>query len=571
MTIQWSKTDDVLGTANRGDPTESGLCTLCRADCKGKCETWLSSLRGRKMLYPRSFGLVTAGSGNTTHVGVNYNALRIQGYNYGACGMPQGVSYSPDDCIFPNVSLETEFGQQVKTRTRLPLMTGALGSTFIAAKYWESFAIGAALVGIPIVVGENVVGIDREADIENGKIRRAPELDRRIDTFLRYFDGKYGAIIVQMNVEDTRNGVAEYVIDKYGDKAIIELKWGQGAKNIGGEIQVNSLEYALFLKERGYIVDPDPTHPEVQEAFKHGGVQAFARHSRLGYTNLNSVEAVRADFMTEIDYLRRLGYKRITLKTGSYGMEALAMAIKFATEAELDLLTIDGSGGGTGMSPWNMMENWGVPSIFLHAKAYEYASILAARGDRVVDLAFAGGLAREDHIFKALALGAPFTKLVCMGRALMIPGFVGTNIQGVLQPESCAAIHGNWDSLPQSVTQFGQLPEEIFAGYYDVEKKVGPAEMKNIPFGAIALWTLADKLAAGLQQLLAGVRKFSLAEISRHDLFSANRETERETKIPFMTDVLDNAARRILENHDNYLSGSLAEKPILADFGSLRG
>jgi glutamate synthase domain-containing protein 2 len=58
-------------------------------------------------------------------------------------------------------------------------------------------------------------------------------------------------------------------------------------------------------------------------------------------------------------------------------MEALAMAIKFASEAGLDLLTIDGSFGGTGMSPWNMMESWGFPLILLHAKAYKYALILA--------------------------------------------------------------------------------------------------------------------------------------------------------------------------------------------------
>ena len=84
--------------------------------------------------------------------------------------------------------------------------------------------------------------------------------------------------------------------------------------------------------------------------------------------------------MTSVQYLRGLGYKRITLKTGSYGMEALAMAIKFATEAKLDLLTVDGSGGGTGMSPWNMMEYWGVPSFFLHSKAYEYCQILDEKG-----------------------------------------------------------------------------------------------------------------------------------------------------------------------------------------------
>lgn len=543
--IEWSKSNDAIGTVNRGNPAESGLCTLCRADCKGRCETWLSSLRGRKILYPRDFGAVTAGSSNTCHIGVSYNSLRIQGYNYGAYGLPNGLSTSPDDCIFANVSTETEFGNEVKTRCKIPFMTGALGSTFIAAKYWDSFAVGAALVGIPIVVGENVVGIDREAVIKDGKISKAPELDRRIETYLRYFDG-YGAIIVQMNVEDTRNGVAEYVINKYGNKVIIELKWGQGAKDIGGEIQVDSLGYALFLKDRGYMVDPDPTKPEVQQAFEHGAIKAFARHSRLGYTDLSSPERVQEAFMQSVEYLRKIGYKRISLKTGSYGMEALAMAIKFATDAGLDLLTVDGSGGGTGMSPWNMMETWGVPSILLHSKTYEYASILASKGEKVVDIAFAGGLAREDHIFKALALGAPFTKLVCMGRGAMIPGFLGSNIEGVLKPERRKQVNGNWDDLAPAVKEVGTTAEEIFAGYYDVQKRVGEEEMKNIPFGAIAMWTLADKLAAGLQQLMAGARKFSLPEISRNDVFSGNRETEQETKIPFITDVLDESAKKIL-------------------------
>lgn len=544
--MQWPKANDAIGTINRGNPAESGLCTLCQSDCKGKCETWLSSLKGRKLLYPRDFGSITSGSANTTHVGVSYNSLRIQGYNYGSCGMAPGLSHSEDDCIFPNVSIETSFGNEIKTKARIPILSGALGSTFIAAKYWESFAVGAALVGFPIVVGENVVGVDREAVLENGKIVKAPELDRRIDTFLRYYDG-YGAIIVQLNVEDTRNGVAEYVIDKYGDKVIIELKWGQGAKDIGGEIQVTSLDYAMFLKERGYVVDPDPTVPEVQEAFKAGSVKAFARHSRLGFTSLSSVDKVKSAFMESVDYLRGLGYKRISLKTGSYGMEALAMAIKFASEAKLDLLTIDGSGGGTGMSPWNMMESWGVPSIHLHAKAYEYAKYLSDKGEHVVDLAFGGGLAKEDQIFKALALGAPFTKLVCMGRSLMIPGFLGSNIEGAINPERKAAVNGNWDELPKTVSAFGIKPEEIFAGYYDVQKKVGADEMKNIPFGALAMWTLADKLGAGLQQLLAGARKFNLNELTRNELFSANRETEKETGIPFLTDVLDDKAKAVLD------------------------
>ena len=81
--IQYQKSNDVLNTVNRGNPAESGLCTLCRADCRGRCETWTSAMKGRKLLYPRDFGAVTAGSSNINHVGVCYTNLRIQGYHYG--------------------------------------------------------------------------------------------------------------------------------------------------------------------------------------------------------------------------------------------------------------------------------------------------------------------------------------------------------------------------------------------------------------------------------------------------------------------------------------------------------
>ena len=548
--MRFTKSNDALGTTNRGNPTESSLCTLCRADCAGKCETWLSSMVGRKLLYPRSFGVTTAGANNTTHVGVSYNSLRIQGYAYGAHGLQDQLSNDPDDCIFPNVSLESEFGNEIKTKVRIPLMTGALGSTFVAERYWDGFAVGGALSGIPVVIGENVVGVDRNSEIgtgteRKGKIKSAPELERRIDGYLRYYDG-YGAIIVQLNVEDTRNGVAEFVAEKYGNKVIIELKWGQGAKDIGGEIQVTSLDYALFLKNRGYVVDPDPSLPEVQSAFESGAIKSFARHSRLGGTNLSSVEQVREDFMSSVEYLRGLGFKRISLKTGSYGMEELAMSIKFASDANLDLLTMDGSGGGTGMSPWNMMQSWGVPSITLHSKAYEYASILEAKGQKVVDMSFAGGFALEDSIFKGLALGAPYTKLICMGRAIMIPGFLGANIEGVLHPERRQEVNGNWGDLPKTVS--GASAKEIFAGYFDVEKKVGKDEMKNIPYGAIAFYTMMDKLHCGLQQLLAGARKFSVTQLTRNDIFAGNYDTAKETGIPHMADANDESAKQILNS-----------------------
>ncbi len=543
---QWRKSNDALGTVNRGNPCESGLCTLCMSSCKGKCETWLSSLIGRKLLYPRAFGESTSGAANVVCEGAGYHALRIQGYAWGANGLAEGLTNDPDDCVFPNVNIETSFGNEVETKCRIPIMTGALGSTFIAAKYWDSFAVGAALCGIPIVIGENVVGVDRKSKFKDGCIESAPELERRIDTFLRYYDG-YGAIIIQMNVEDTRNGVAEYIINKYSDKIIIELKWGQGAKDIGGEIQVSDIEYARFLKDRGYVVDPNPYDSSVEAAYNSRAIRSFARHSRLGATNLDSAEEVRQEFIKAVDGLRSLGFKRISLKTGAYSNEALALAIRCASDCNLDLLTIDGAGGGTGMSPWNMMENWGVPSLHLHVKTYEYCKILEESGKKVPDISLAGGFAREDHIFKAMALGAPYAKLICMGRAPMIPGYLGSNIQGVFQPERRAELNGHWEELPASVKEVGTYPEEIFAAWEDVKNKVGANEMGSIPFGAVAMYGYGDKLACGLQQFMAGARKFKLSEISRDELMAGNRETAELTGIPFMADIGDDKARSILK------------------------
>ena len=101
--ITWVKNNDAIGTVNRGVPCESGLCTLCDSACKGKCETWLSSLKGRKLLYPRNFGQTTSGSWLVSSVGVGYHALRSQGVAYGAKVSENRLTTSPDDCLFTNV------------------------------------------------------------------------------------------------------------------------------------------------------------------------------------------------------------------------------------------------------------------------------------------------------------------------------------------------------------------------------------------------------------------------------------------------------------------------------------
>ncbi|MBU1121913.1 MAG: FMN-binding glutamate synthase family protein [Candidatus Omnitrophota bacterium] len=531
MNLQRPNGNDATRTFNRSKSVVpgSGLCSRCVDGCRGNCEAFKASFRGREVIYPGPFGDVTAGGDKDYPV--DYSHLNIQGYAVGAQGLPAGVVAGPDTATFPAVSTETEYGWDIKVKMRVPIFTGALGSTEIARKNWEHFAIGAAISGVTIVCGENVCGIDPALELDsNGKVVKAPDMDRRLELYKRFHDG-YGEILVQMNVEDTRLGVAEYLRKKHNLETI-ELKWGQGAKCIGGEIKVGSLERAQELKKRGYIVTPDPTVHANQEAFKDGAIKEFERHSRLGFVTEEA-------FMAEVKRLRDMGYKRITLKTGAYSMKELAMAIRYSSIAKIDLLTIDGAPGGTGMSPWRMMEEWGIPTFYIQALTNEFCGKLKAKGMRIPDIAIAGGFSSEDHVFKVLAMGVPYTKAVCMGRALMIPGMVGKNI-------------GSWikeNKLPPTVSEFGKTTKEIFVCYEELADKYGK-DIENIPLGAIGIYSFSQKIKVGLQQLMAGSRNFNLSTISRNDLMSLTEDAAKISGIPYVMDAYRKEAEAILDGKE---------------------
>jgi len=518
--------NDVTGTFNRSRNAVamSGLCTRCIDGCKGGCEVWLASFRGREVLYPQPFGEITAGADK--NYPVDYSHLSIQGYARGAKGL--GTEAGPDEAIFSNVDTTTEYGWEKKVKMLLPIFTGALGSTEIARRNWEHFALGAAISGITIVCGENVCGVDPELEIDSrGKVKKSPEMDRRIEIYRRFHEG-YGEILVQANVEDTRLDVPEYIASKHNLETI-ELKWGQGAKNIGGEIKVNAIERAIELKKRGYIVLPDPENPAIREAYKGGSIREFERHSRLGFVSKES-------FMKEVDRLRSIGFKRITLKTGAYSAVELAMALRFGAEAKIDLITIDGAPGGTGMSPWPMMNEWGIPTFYLESLTYQFCRKLEERGFRVPDIAIAGGFSTEDGIFKAIALGTPYVKAVCMGRALMIPGMVGKNIEKWIKE----------NDLPKTVSKYGDDVEEIFICYEELRNKYG-SRIKDISLGAVAMYTFSQKIKLGLQQLMAGSRNFKISTISRNDLMALTEEAAKISGIPYVMESYREEAEKILE------------------------
>jgi glutamate synthase domain-containing protein 2 len=506
-------------TKNRVEPAPiSGLCVTCLDGCLGLCEVGKSALRGREMLYPQPFGKVTAGA--EKDYPVDYSHFNIQGTCVGA----KGIEADPDKALFPKVDISTEVGTGSKIKMKVPFFTGALGSTEIARVNWEGAAIGAAICGAILICGENVCGMDPNAEIKNGKVVKSPELARRAQIFKDWYEG-YGLLMVQANVEDTRLGVPEYAVEKLGVEGI-ELKWGQGAKDIGGEVKLPSLERALQLKKRGYIVIPDPDDAVIQSAFKAREITEFERHSRLGMVDEES-------FINEVARFRNMGAKYVTLKTGAYRPVDLARAVKYASEAKIDLLTVDGAGGGTGMSPWRMMNEWGIPTVYIECLLYEYLSMLRKKGAFIPNCAIAGGFALEDQIFKAIALGAPYVKAVCLGRATLTAATVGK-----ANAEKLTKEYGEGKEYEEALMQ-------TFTSVAELKNKYG-RDFAKIPPSAIGMYNYYVRLTAGLQQLMAGARKFRLDLIERSDLMSLTREAAEISGIPYVMDVDKEEVNRIL-------------------------
>lgn len=507
-------------TTTRVDPAPiSGICVTCLDGCEGPCEVGRSALKGREMIYPQPFGKITAGS--EKDYPVDFSHFNIQGTCVGAAG----VEAHPDVAIFPAVDCSSKAGRDGSLKLDFPIVSGALGSTDIARINWEDVAAGAAISGILVVIGENVCGMDPQAEFKNGRLVHSPEMERRVKAFRRWYQGT-GGLIVQANVEDTMLGVPEFVIEKLGVE-IFELKWGQGAKDIGGEVKLPTLERALQLKERGYIVLPDPRTPTAQKAFQSGGITEFERHSRLGMVDEEA-------FYKEVERLRRLGAKYVTLKTGAYRPADLARALKFSSVAKIDLLTIDGAGGGTGMSPWRMMNEWGIPTVHLECLTYQMCEKLKAKGAYIPPIAIGGGLSLEDHIFKAIALAAPYVKAVCLGRAILTAAMVGKT-HGKLLAERC-------ERLGQPIEE-GYL--QLFAVGAQLRERFGE-QFKELPPGAIGLYSYIDRLRQGLQQLMAGARKFALSYIERNDLVALTREASEISGIPYVMDSDMDEVERIL-------------------------
>ena len=529
MSVTLSKINASAATLTKNRTVDSvvpasGMCVTCVDGCIGMCEIGKSAYRGHEVIYPQPFGVVTTAAEKTYPV--DYSHFNIMGTAVGA----YGIEPDSDKAIFPSVNLEVIFGHDNGIKFRYPWGIPGIGSTSVAKNNWEGLAIGSALAGTGLTIGENVVGMDPEAVIKNGRVVDTADLKRRVKLYKDYQKDGYGAIVVQANIEDTRLCAQEYAIEKLGVECV-ELKWGQGAKDIGGEVKIRELEKAQLLYERGYVVLPNPTDPDVIRAFERGAFKEFERHSRVGMVTEES-------FAKRVEELRKAGAKYIFLKTGAYRPADLARAIFFSSRYKIDLLTVDGAGGGTGMSPWRMMNEWGVPPVYLHSLLHRYARRLADKGKHLPALAVAGGFSFEDHIFKAIALGAPFVKLVGMARAPIAAAMVGKTIGRTIDEYQ----------VPVYIERFGNTKDEIFVTASSLRKELGDEEFEKLPTGALGLYTYYERLAQGLRQLMAGSRKFTVSHISRDDIAVLTREAAEISGIPFVMEVDQKEAEKILDS-----------------------
>jgi len=491
------------------------------------CEISLSAFRGREALYPEPSQFGTSTAGSLKNYDLDWSHFNIQASVFDV----HGIKESSEVAIFPNVNLETTIGG---VPLKLPIMTGAFGSTDVARVNWDALAVGAALSGVTITIGENVCGMDVDAKIQNGKITHSKELKRRVDAFRNFWDGKYGEVVVQTNVEDQKLGVDLYALSKL-EVNVIERKWGQGAKAIGGEVRISNLDKALLLKKRGYIVIPDPEDPVIQQAFKDGVFSTFERHSRVGIPK-------EKPFVEDIEWLRKQGAKRVFLKTGAYRPSAVAYTMKFASEAKIDALSFDGAGGGTGMSPVPMMDEMSIPTVYLEALVLKCAQILKKKGRHVPDLVMAGGFIEETSIFKSIAMSnfseEPLIKGVLMGRS-PITAAMKSNYFKQLAEQS---------KLPKMFAdRYGTVPEKFFIATPELKAKYGK-RFSEIPVEAVGVYTyLTDRVGVGLKQLMAGARKWKLDLLDRNDLMSLSERAARVTGIPTVDEVEKDAVERILD------------------------
>ncbi|MEM2028119.1 MAG: hypothetical protein QXS05_01890 [Candidatus Bathyarchaeia archaeon] len=146
------------------------------------------------------------------------------------------------------------------------------------------------------------------------------------------------------------------------------------------------------------------------------------------------------------------------------------------------------------------------------------------------DIVIAGGFIDETQIFKAIAMSnfgdKPYVKAVLMGRA---------PLTAVMKASYFAELSEK-GQLPKRFEEvFGSSPEMFFISVPELKAMLGE-RFKEVPWGAVGLYTYLDRIKVGLQQLMAGARKWKINLLDRSDLMALTERAAKATGIPLPED-----------------------------------
>jgi len=465
-----------------------GMCSLCTADCPGTCEIGLSAVLGAAAVYPTNTGNnQIAGEKN---IPIDYSHFNINGRVFGAAGAdPNG------DCaaIF-NVKLGRTIGTKNPVKLAWPVILPA-----VIKLNWKDYFAAAAMAGTVCVIGEGAQTKDPKLQYgADKKISFFPMLNDMLDAFRRYYRG-YGQIVLQCNTDDDVAGLPEYAIKECG-AAAIEFKFGQSAKGTQPANRLKTLEEALKKQEAGVLVHPNPSLPATQEAWKKGACPTFWSYGRLPMWTKEYLTA-------RIANLREMGLKNVYFKMAGFDREDMETVLRIAAAAEVDMVTFDGAGGGSGYSPNKMMNEWGLPAVCIESALLAICGKLEAEGLKLPALALAGGFTSEDQVYKALAIGAPYITAVGICRATMAAAMVGE--------KTGLALSGG--TVPPHLKKYGAAKDELFWELPELRGLYGAAA-DEMPTGAVGAYSYLKRIAFGIQHFAALNRKFDVKYIGQRDV-----------------------------------------------------
>ncbi|MFD5825067.1 glutamate synthase-related protein [Lentzea sp. NPDC060358] len=274
-------------------------------------------------------------------------------------------------------------------RSALPLYVSAFGSTRAASgDLGVAAARQAGRLGIPLVIGENVVPVNGYGRLDSAGEK---SLLARIRAYGDELGERDGGVVVQQSTEDADAEVWNLVHSDPSAQELLgsgrlglELKVGQGAKpGLGG---MSVLDSTSAVADRFHV----DTVFGADEVLRCASPGTFTR-----------------EILTQQIRLMRNNYPRARVWVKLPPARDVGDAARAAWDAGADAVTVDGAEGGTGWAPTGFLAHVGLP----------LAECLRRLGQPAGDLLVSGRMWEGARAVKCLALGA---RAAGLGRAALL-------------------------------------------------------------------------------------------------------------------------------------------------------